>query len=320
MLRIRCPEPELRKSIRIDYLFQEMDAWISSDALTKLVRAFSGQMPEDLDLKSRIYWLNSFVNIWDYRKKQANGGERWQIKDDQQVKNNKELILSCARELGLIDAFDPIMPPDYLLPLGGARLTNYVRPLSAKHLVEVHGYKNLKVVALSGKRPINVIEKPFLMEYAPNAQTEFDAISSGLAKSFEISDKDFEEDDYEDNNINLSWSVRHFLQRPNGIDLFSLAAPSTVPKRRANSIDTFIFFLDHFNIKKGQRLLLVTSSIYVPFQLLRFMPYAIDQGFYVDCVGCDPSLPSSSFSQPSNYLQEIKATVNAMADLVKRYL
>ena len=141
-----------------------------------------------------------------------------------------------------------------------------------------------------------------------------------MAKAFGVAENEFEEKDYEDDNINLSWSVRRFLERPNGVDLFSLAAPSSDPSRRANSVDTFEFFLKHFDIQKGQHLLLVTSSIYVPFQLLRFIPLAIEKGFYVDCVGCDPTLPSTAFSQPSNYLQETKAAINAMYALVKLYL
>ncbi len=321
MLRIECPTVKLEKKNRIDLLFKSIDRWVSSKALAELVILFSGEMPKTQKIQEKIEWLNDFANVWDYRKKQANGGERWNIKDDALVQENTERIMLCAKQLGLVDTFAPLEKPDYVLPLGGARLSNYVRAISARHLIDQYPMADeLKVVALSGKRPINEIELPYLAEYAPDAQTEFDAISSGVAKAFGVAENEFEEKDYEDDNINLSWSVRRFLERPNGVDLFSLAAPSSDPSRRANSVDTFEFFLKHFDIQKGQHLLLVTSSIYVPFQLLRFIPLAIEKGFYVDCVGCDPTLPSTAFSQPSNYLQETKAAINAMYALVKLYL
>ena len=77
-------------------------------------------------------------------------------------------------------------------------------------------------------------------------------------------------------------------------------------------------FLDHFNIADGKKLLLVTSCIYVPFQYLKFMGLAINGGFDVDCIGSDV-VDSGSLSKPSNYLQEIKGTIDAIYGLYHQF-
>ena len=67
-------------------------------------------------------------------------------------------------------------------------------------------------------------------------------------------------------------------------------------------------------------MLLVTSCIYVPFQFLKFMSIALDKDLYIDCVGVSSSQPGVQFSKTSNYLQETKATIDAMKMLADKYL
>ena len=64
------------------------------------------------------------------------------------------------------------------------------------------------------------------------------------------------------------------------INIVALAAPSTEPSRRANSRDTF--------------------------------------EFHVECVGYS-MCEKEALAKPSNFLQEIKGTVNAIAILMKKY-
>lgn len=73
-----------------------------------------------------------------------------------------------------------------------------------------------------------------------------------------------------------------------------------------------------FSVVEGNRILLVTSDIYAPVQLLKFIPIALERNIYVDCVGVNGNMMGNSFNKPSNYCQEIKATINvikAVADL-----
>ena len=74
-----------------------------------------------------------------------------------------------------------------------------------------------------------------------------------------------------------------------------------------------------FDVKKEDRILLVTSSIYVPFQLLLFMDLAIEYGFEVDCIGSDMVVQGNKLSKSSNYLQEIKSTIDVIYKLSNKY-
>ena len=65
----------------------------------------------------------------------------------------------------------------------------------------------------------------------------------------------------------------------------------------------------------------MTSCIYVPFQILRFMDLAIEKGFYVDCVGMpNDDRQGTSFSRITNYCQETKAAINAVKSIADLWL
>ena len=199
-------------------------------------------------------------------------------------------------------------------------MSNYARPLKAREIIDKLELQGVSVIALSGTRPINEVERPFLAEYAPNAVTEYDAISSGMERVFSLRSDQYNEEEHRDSNINLSWAKRTYVDRYRDNTIISLAAPSSDPGRRANSRDTFEFYLDRFKIHQGAKLLLVTSCIYVPFQLLRFMDLAIEKGFYVDCVGINNNKKGFAFSNIANYCQETKASINAIKALSDQWL
>ncbi len=315
--RIICPDSGLNKEKRIETLFEEIKDWVYSEALKKLICLFGGKELADSlgdDFNSDIERLHDFAEIWDFRK----GKERWHIEDEQFVLDNEELIQESARCLGLKDIVTPDKEADYILPLGGARSSNHVRPLMSKKIIDDHNWSGKKILALSGTRPISDVERPFVDEYAPEAETEFDAINRGLELTYDLDT--FTEKRHDDENINLCSSIRKYDKKYRDCEIYSLAAPSSEPeKRRANSVDTFKFLLDEFHISPGDKLLLITSCIYVPFQSLRFMDMAIDNGFEADCLGSD-ILDNFSLRKPSNYLQEIKGTVDAVYVLSKKYM
>ncbi len=319
ILRFICPECDKTKETRRDEIIQQMAKWVNSEALSTMVSAFGKEIP-NLPLREKIEWLNEFANEWDYRKKQANQGERWNVTEDPIAQTNSTIILECTKELGLYDIDFPLEVPDYILPLGGARLSNYARPEKAKEIIDKMDIQSKTIVALSGTRPINEVERPFLEEYAPDAATEYEAISQGMEKVFTLTEGKYSEEHSRNENINLEWALREYDEKYNGSKIISLAAPSTDPARRANSQDTFMFFLEKFNITKGDRLLLVTSCIYVPFQLLRFMDLAIEKEFYVDCIGIkNDDKKGTAFSQTTNYCQETKAAINAIKSLADKW-
>ena len=315
-IRIKCPKMG-DKEERISELFDCLSKWIYSDELTELISLFGGNNISESyvgNLKKDIISLSNFSKVWDYRQ----GKERWEVKDESFVTDNSKYIIERMKKLGLCDITTPQFVPDYILPLGGARLSNYDRPQMAKKIVDDYNLKGKYIVALSGTRPISEIERPFVDKYAYGAKTEYEAINAGLESTFNISE--YKENRKDNENINLCSAIRKYKVLYEDNTIFSLASPSSAPDvRRANSYDTFNYFLNSFSIGKKSKLLLVTSCIYVPFQLLKFVNLAIEGGFEVDCIG-STVVDTEKFSKPSNYLQEVKATIDAILELSKIYL
>ena len=285
----------------------------------RLVALYGGAPMEGLSLGEYIRWLNEFVHLWDFRKMQANGGERWLVENDEKCEQHKDLILHHAHLLGMTDAEIPGEAPDYILPLGGARLANLARAQGAREMADRFSAERFSVVALTGKRPLNEVELPYTAAYAPDAENEYEAMNKGLECAFELSEDEYLETNYITRNCNIQWSKREYHVCNRNYKVWSLAAPSSVPERRADSFDTFRFFIDQFKVQENQRLLLVTSCIYAPFQLLKFIPISFEKKIETDCYGVSPAVAGSQFSKPSNYLQEMKGVVNAIYHLYTLY-
>lgn len=324
-IRIRCPQLCDDKSYRIKLLFDNIDKWVSSGELYNLVKIFGGCLDNSATLNNKIEYLNDFCMRWDFRKKQANGGERWEIEDDEFVQERSKEIMELVDGLGLVNITEPIIVPDYILPLGGARMSNLLRCEYAQKLSANFDNKT-DVIALSGKRKLDNVKKDgdgkteydiITESYAKDAGTEYDAINSGLERAFGLFGCKYTEEGIEEENHNSSWCIRKY-ESDNRV--FSVAAPTTDFKRRANSMDTFEFFMDKFKISEGNKILLVTSCIYVPYQFLKFMKIAIEKDLLLDCVGV-PGRPNEfQFSKTSNYLQEVKGTINAIKKLADEYI
>ena len=67
--------------------------------------------------------------------------------------------------------------------------------------------------------------------------------------------------------------------------IIALVASSKDGNRRANSFDTFELFLSNFDIRKEEHILAVTSSIYVPFQTIKFLWLAIEKCLNIEFTG-----------------------------------
>ncbi len=336
-IRIVCPSVSLSKDERIDMIINhEFKKWLFSEELTSLVRRFNHDIlpPIELSVVEYITWLKDFAEKnWNYRQMQISsltkGGEkaRWLLKDDDFTKNNKELIYRVSKKLGLIGLTDTyIINPDYILPLGGAKMSNLRRCELAHDIIEKYKYYNTKVVALSAYRPILETERIYIDLYALNAKFEFDAIVEGLKSAFAISEKN-ELISRRYDNPNRNYAIYEFKTKADKNQLFAVAAPSKDPDvRRANSADCLEFFFEKFNIPSGSRIINCTSQIYCPYQQVRALTFAIEYNVVFDTVGfpfClnreNDSFSKEQLSNPVNYLQEIKATIDAMFDFVKIY-
>lgn len=314
---LTCPEIHKRLEDRINELATSIANWIHSAPFSELVKLFGGAVLTNEPLREQIKYYNQFADVWDYRRKRANGGERWMVQEDAFLSEHKTDIMENVSLLGLRDVVEPSIQPDYILPLGGARMANLDRCVTAHEVCMKYQGKNIPVVALTGMRAINDIERASLEQYAPDAQTEYDAMCGGMTKAFGLMKSSYEERINTNDNINLCWAERKYCNDQRQIHI--LSAPSSDPERRANSMDTFEFFLERYKIEPESKILLVTSCIYVPYQLMKFTDLAIMKNIYVDCIGNKQNADAPSVLNTASYLQELKATINALYVLSERY-
>lgn len=133
-------------------------------------------------------------------------------------------------------------------------------------------------------------------------------INAGAEQVFQLEGKYIEEG-YHHRNSNLDWALRKYMVGSGRAPVISLSGPSSDPdKRRANSSDTYKFFIQKKNVKPGTKLLLVTSQIYVPYQQIEAVrTLAEPYGLYIETVGfpTEWSIKLQGMMEPANYLQEI---------------
>ena len=324
---LSCPSISEEEK-RIEEMKKIIETWIYSDGLLKLISIFNENAPINLPLKEYINWLESFSENWDFRKKQNKAktcdtkeSARWLITDDLLSEEQKELTLEVAKNLGLdIPALDNY---DYICVLGGARLSCLLRPKFAAHLISNHLVNSKKIILLSSMRPVAETEREATNTYAINAKTEYDLMNSGAEISFSFNSVYKEECFRDTSNPNNDWAIREYVSCFNDTKVISLAAPSSLPnERRANSLDTYNFFVDRYNVFPGSKILLITSQIYVPYQQLEAIRgIAFPRNLIVETVGY-PSEWNGSLTgmlQASNYLQEIRSTIQSINRFSKKY-
>lgn len=314
MLTIKCPKFNKDLSIRKKELIHNLDEWITSDSLLRLIELFGGDINSFRQMDIKTYRKNAilFSKMWDYRKKN-NAVERMFLNNDDFIEKNKDEILKCVEELGFIGKYnvDDKKEATYILPLGGARFTNLYRPLMAKKVLDENGWQS-KVIALTGIRPLQEIEMESVRTYS-DGNNEYEAMCDGMRQAFDL--KLYNKVIIQHENI--------FLQEHNCFSLDGqvgvVAAPSQDPGRRANSVDTYRYFLDKYPHKEGDKVVLVTSAIYVPVQMAQFIKFALENEIEADIVGVDEIISGERYSKAVNYLQEVKATLDCMERLYEEY-
>lgn len=314
VIRIRCPECDMNKEKRIEELKESIACWVYDEEFRKLLKHFGIAIRSGCSLEEYIKRLWEEIQIWDFRK----GRERWSIgAEDKRIEGSKDEIENVSRRLGLLDITETIITdPDYILPLGGARMTNYDTPLKAKELIDTHGWSDVTVVGLSTERKMTERDAPFFEKYAPDADTEFEAMCSGMQKVFGLSELCKRERNMSGNPFLYSES-REYSKTYKGCRIAAVSAPSSDPdKRRANTIDTFVYFQKVFAVENECKAILTTNCIYVPFQTMAIMKIALERNIMIDCLGTE-GMTSIPEGKTSSYLQEIKATVDAIYNITK---
>lgn len=236
--------------------------------------------------------------------------------------------MGYVSHLGLTFAQVPLRRSvDLILILGGAKLSGLLRAERAAQLLREGAVGASAVVLLGSNRPVTDAERAATDTYARGAATELDLMVAGAAHAFRAT-ADSEGEAYTDpDSKNRSWSIRHLTPRVPvaGVeDVVAVAAPSTAPdKRPANTADTYAFLAERASLTVGTRILIVTSQVYVGYQHLEAVrnlaiPYDVD----LETIGfpSDWHADLQGMQHLSNYLQELRSTIQAARRLYAQHL
>jgi len=294
-----------------------IDDWVSSAPLRRLVSIFGGHCPT-ADPDAVLLWLDEFsAKHWDFR----GGRERAEAREPTLDPATARTVVEAARALGLVDP----LPPQHqsyrhLIVLGGLANACLLRAGYAAHLLGSATVTATEIGLLGSLRPLTTAEHDTLDAVGVDGcRSEVDVLDAAVRRSFDGHTAVAEKANPSDDEPHRSWLLRTY-QPADGPTVRVLAAPSSEPSRRAHTADTQRFWAQRVSLSPGDRVLVVTSPIYVPFQhcdAVRTLglPYGCD----IDTVGVDPAfiddgLPKTTLTA-GRYLQEIRSAIRSMRAL-----
>jgi hypothetical protein len=298
--------------------------WVSSAPVRALAEASGWEWPSCPDTGELLERLAGLSGDWDFRGRDG-GVERNLIGTRPAEVNGRvvseELIASAAYALGLVSATPvPAGPFSALVVLCGLVRACVNRTRHAATLLH-DGVDAASVAVLSGHRKLGGDEPGLASKLGFGASfDEAEVVVAATRRAFGLGEPQRSREsgpsrsDWDDE----LWSAGAQYTWP-GVEV--LIVPSSTPHRRANTMDQLRYWADHSGIGRDDRVLLLTTQIYVPFQLLvGTQVLGIERGCGVYCCGVDAAssfLPPKPFSGRS-YLQEIRSTLLASSELLAR--
>ena len=307
-------DTELPEEQRAGCLAGALERWINSPPLSELP-AYWGERAPNTDAASLFRWYSQFsAKYWDFRAGQERDQASQPALSDIQV----EAALEGAEALGLRGSRQPLRRSyDVVLVLGGLIRACITRPRFAAELVD-QGLRTSSVVALGGFRRLSKEEREIGAALGIDVDDEFGAMLVGLTNAFDVRRGPQVDHSPGAGTGNADWRVATLQGEPN---LSVVAAPSREPDaRRANTADTLDWWTMRVGGVQERKILVVTSSIYVPYQgAAAIQELGLRRGASVETVGTSQAAANlgdqTQQYAPSNYLQEIRSAILGYAGL-----
>lgn len=290
-------------------------AWARSSALARVVTRFGGQTHDDRDLGEWLDYLEDFSTRWDFR-----GGQERNLAEARNFGPEiEELVLTAAERLGLRGTTAPGRDRyEHIVILGGLVRACLARPKHAAALLAAGTIACDRVVGLGGFRELRGDEVALVRELLGEAPVsdEYEAMSAGVEAAFRLKPPVTTRGERSE-TVGASWAVADYVT-DSGMPVNVAAAPSSEPGvRRANTPDTYAWLAGESGwLDKGDHVLLVTTSIYTPFQGAdAYRMLALPHGVEVDIIGIEPGDVDPRLEQqfaPHNYLQEMRSAIRSL--------
>lgn len=291
--------------------------WIEHPAFRELTRLCGWPELSADHLAGRLEQLDRCSASWDFRE----GRPRNQVHVVTLDEDLDQRVLEAARLLGLRGMFERPRGTryDHCLILGGLVRACLLRPAWAARLA-ASGVDFGRVTALGAFRPFRGDEFDLAREAGlDDVSDEHGAMDAGMRRAFGLIEQPMVHGQLVSDDTTRSWSVRSYQRE--GAQLDVVAAPSGEPGRPANTAETYAWWGQEVaELSPSQRVLLVTTSIYVPYQhadAIRML--SLEYGCAVETVGVpygfrDGITPQRFDAQ--HYLQEMRSTIRAYRALL----
>jgi hypothetical protein len=301
--------------------------WATSAPLRALAEASGWEWPPSTSTAELLARLAELSGDWDFR----GGKERHLVASATTAETtpaitindrlvDEGLIAAAARALDLVQA-GPI-PADsftHLAVLSGQVAACVNRTRYAADLLR-NGLSTDSVVVLGGHRELAGSEPERASELGMGSLfDEADAAVAATRRAFDLGDP---EQSQESTPHLPGWdeSLRGASARYSWKGAEVIIVPSSEPdQRRVNTSDQLRYWAELAGIDRDDRVLLITTQIYVPFQQLAALRLlGVERGCSVYCCGVDASsaaLPIKQFSG-REYLQEIRSALLAASGLM----
>ncbi|MEU4559566.1 hypothetical protein AB0F72_14370 [Actinoplanes sp. NPDC023936] len=293
--------------------------WSTSTPLRDLVESFGGRIPRASGTGAVLAYLDDFsAQHWDYRR----GRERIDADEPVLAADLVRRVTAATAALGLCDRRPPRRRRyTHLLMLGAVAPACLQRVHYAGHLISAGTTAAGVVTGLGSYRRLHEAERAALAPLGLHGCAyEVDVLTAAVRDAFALGEPDkVVEELHTGPDLNRSWSSR-WWHGP-GPEVRVLASASSAPgARRASTLDTLRHWAREVALTLYDRVLIVTSGIYVPYQhcdAVRIL--ALSSGCAVETVGLDPAavprtLPAVAYT-PGNHLQELRSTICSMRRL-----
>jgi hypothetical protein len=310
-------DPGMCTASHLEFVLGE---WAASQPIQTLAKASGWGWPAFPDVATLLDWLAQQSDDWDFRRRGR--VERNSLGRGPAYVNGREipedLIIASARALGMVGPLPrPAGPFSAIVVLAGLVTACVNRVQKAASLVS-EGVHSGPVVILTGHRPLQETELKTAESLGLTAlRDEADVAVTVTRQAFRLSIPERSESSEASEWNDQLFGATASYHWP-GVDVY--VAPSSVSGRRANTADQLRYWSELTNVEPTDRLLLVTTQIYVPFQqLVAARVLGIDRGCGISCTGVDPAtayLPFQPFSG-CHYLQEMRSAFCAAAELIR---
>lgn len=309
MIRFTMPDPKLSEKKRMLLLKEQFDGFLGSPALHEilsLLQTDRSGLARDFNARTRADGSIAEAQVMEEKK---------------ELDALREELYPLLDELGFFRINRPVRPESsHLLVLGGTLHICFERTRCAKEWLRP-GVQSVN--GLSCFRPIHAMERKN-STHTSAADTEFGVLSDAFVRTFGLSEADCEEDFHSDRNLNSISVIRQYSSAEENSRFRVLSAPSAEPqKRRADTADTFRFYLGHSVLKESDSLLFITSNPYCNRQFLQILHVMLEKNRMqpFDVIGCKTGsqIDTKETFSPVKYIQELISVLDWIKRLYKDY-